>query len=106
MDFRPYVRDHLPPLTIARDAEIVEELALHLADIYREGRNAGLDHAAAWLEAVSALPETPDDLATSLRSASRSSPGRVVDRWRAALDEPVPSAGGAFPMLNEVRRNV
>jgi hypothetical protein len=49
MDFRRYVREHLPPLTIAREAEIVEELAQHLDDIYREARDAGLDHSASIL---------------------------------------------------------
>jgi len=27
MDFKPHVRDHLLPLTIAREPEIVDELA-------------------------------------------------------------------------------
>jgi hypothetical protein len=47
MDFRSRVRARLPGLKIPRDAEIVEELAQHLEDLYHEGLDAGLDHAAA-----------------------------------------------------------
>ena len=99
MDFRPYVREHLPRLTIARESEIVEELAQHLEDIYREQRDAGLDHAAAWARATGALPAAADDLARALRSASRTPPGQAADRVRAALDEPVPAGRRAFPMM-------
>ena len=46
MDFRRYVRDRLPPLAIAREPEIVDELAQHLHDLYHdaraEGRSAGV----------------------------------------------------------------
>ena len=34
MDFRRHVREHLPPLAIAREPEIVDELAQHLRDLY------------------------------------------------------------------------
>ena len=105
MDFRPYVREHLPPLMIAREAEIVEELAQHLDDVYTEGRDTGLDHEAAWARAAAALCAAADDLAHGLRSASRTPPERVIDRWRAALDEPVPTARGAFPMFTDLRRD-
>ena len=43
MDFRRYVRDHLPPLAIAREPEIVDELAQHLSDLYDEARAEGAD---------------------------------------------------------------
>ena len=105
MDFRAYVREYLQRLPIAHEAEIVEELAQHLEDIYREGRDAGLDHDAAWARAAGALPAAADDLARALRSASRTPPGRVADRWRAALDEPVPSAPGVFSMFTGLRRD-
>jgi predicted permease len=94
MDFRPYLRRHLPPLLLAREAEIVEELAQHLDEIYREARDAGLDHHDAYARAVAAVPEAEaaDELASALREASRSSAGRVADRVLAALDEPGPSS--------------
>ncbi len=44
MDFRRHVRDHLLPLTIAREPEIVDELAQHLQDLYDEAIASG--HAA------------------------------------------------------------
>ncbi|MPY89686.1 MAG: FtsX-like permease family protein [Luteitalea sp.] len=106
MDFRPYVREHLPPLMIAREAEIVEELAQHLDEIYGEARDAGLDHGAAFARAVGALPAAADDLARALRTASTTPPGRVADRLRAKLDEPVPPSAGAFPMFSDLLRDV
>lgn len=105
MDFRAYVREHLPPLAVAREAEIVEELAQHLEDVYQEARKAGLDHPAAFARATDALPAAADELARALRSASRAPHGRVADRWRAALDEPSPSPTGGFTMLSDLRRD-
>ena len=35
-DWRALVRRHLPPLAVAREPEIVDELAQHLADLYAE----------------------------------------------------------------------
>ena len=84
MDFHQYVREHLPPLAIAREPEIVDELAQHLSDLYAEARDAGLDHDAALARASAALPEYSEDLAREIESASRSLPGLITDRWRAA----------------------
>ena len=52
MDFRPYLRRHLPPLVVAREAEIVEELAQHLEEVYREALDGGLSHDEAWSRAI------------------------------------------------------
>jgi len=106
MDFRACVREHLSRLDIPREAEIVEELAQHLDDLYGEGLEAGLEHDAAWARAAAALPAAADELTRALRSASRTPPGRVADRWRAVLDEPAPSAPGAFAMITHLRRDV
>ena len=86
MDFRRYVREHLPPLTIAREPEIVDELALHLADLYREARASGLEHDPALARALAALPQHSDAFAHDLESASRALPGLIADRWRAHDD--------------------
>ena len=59
MDFRAYVRDRLPELDLARDPEILDELAQHLADLYKEGRASGLSHDEALARASSALPRSP-----------------------------------------------
>lgn len=100
MDFRQYVRDHLPPLTIAREPEIVDELALHLADIYREARGAGLEHDAAEARALAAMPPQSEGFAKEIESASRALPGLIVDRWCARHDV------GAHPSLPESSRSV
>ena len=86
MDFRRYVRDRLPPLEIVREEEIVEELAQHLDDLYREGLASGLDDAAALARATATVPEAADELAAGLRTASRSPINRTADTWRAHLN--------------------
>ena len=87
MDFRAFIRARLPPLAIAREPEIIDELAQHLADLYREGRDTGLDHDAALARAAAALPQEPGTLAREIESASRALPGLIADRWRVSLDE-------------------
>ena len=103
MDFRSYVREHLPALRVVREEEIVEELAHHLDDVYRDGRAAGLEHEAAWAQATAALPKAADELAAALRNASRAPTARAADAWRARLNEQPPASGGA--MLTGLRRD-
>ena len=89
MDFRPFVRRRLPPLTIAREPEVVDELAEHLSDVYQEARAAGASHDEAFAQAMSAMAEPPAQLAHAIESASRALPGVISDRWRAAsADQP------------------
>lgn len=104
MHFRRYVREHLPPLKILREEEIVQELAQHLEDVYREAVSSGLDHDAAWTRATAALPRAADELAVALRSANRSPASRVGDAFRAHLDEPPRRFGGS--MLTAFRRDL
>jgi putative ABC transport system permease protein len=104
MDFRDYVRKHLPPLDVPREREIAEELAEHLECIYREGLDSGLDPSAARDRAVAALPAAADELAATLRTTSTPVLDRAAVRVHAALDEPAPSTGG-FVMLNGFRRD-
>jgi predicted permease len=105
-EFTDYVRCHLPPLAIAREPEIVEELAEHLEDLYQEARAEGFDHVGAWERATTALPAAAEELAASLRSASRSAPDRAADRWRAGLHEPVPRRAGVLSMVTGFRRDL
>jgi predicted permease len=87
MDFRQYIRDRLPHLGVAREADIVEELAQHLEDLYHELRSSGLEHDDALARAVEAL--TPaGQTAADLRSSSGTRLGRAVHRAAAALDTP------------------
>ena len=99
MDFKAYVRAHLPPLTIAREPEIIDELAQHLADLYQEARAAGLDHDAAFGRAVAAMPKEGVALAKELETASRALPALIVDRWNRSLDETISSPGSRDPGL-------
>ena len=103
MDFRGYVREQLPALEGVREAEIVDELAQHLEDLYREGLACGLDDAAALTRATAALPQAAREFAAALRTASRSPVGRTADAWRAHLDEPPRPFGGS--LLTGLRRD-
>lgn len=104
MDFQHYVREHLPALNVPREEEIVQELAQHLEDVYRDGLSAGLDQEAAWSRATSSLPRAADDLAAALRTASRSAVNRAGDAWRAHLNEPPRKLGGS--MITGLRRDL
>ncbi len=104
MDFRRYVRDHLPALNVVREGEIVEELSQHLEELYRDGVASGLEHDAAWARSTAALPKAAEELAGALRAASRSPAGRAADAVRAHLDEPPRRIGGA--MLTGFRRDL
>jgi predicted permease len=103
VDFKAYVRAHLPPLTIAREPEIIDELAQHLADLYHEGIAAGLDHDAALARAASAIPKEPVALAQAIETASRALPGLITDRWEHALMETINQ--GRPSMLADLRRD-
>jgi predicted permease len=108
MDFHRYVREHLPPLTISREPEIVDELALHLADLYHEGLTAGLEHEAALARAVAAIPRQEELLAREIESASRALPALIADRWRASHDVGAfpPSTSGSWSMFGDLRRDL
>ena len=104
MEFRSYVRQHVPALKILREEEIIDELSQHLEDVYRDGIAAGLDHDAAWTRATAALPKAAGELAAALRTASRSPAGRARDGWLARLNEPPRPFGGS--MITGLRRDL
>jgi predicted permease len=106
MDFRPHVRRHLPPLTIAREPEIVDELAQHLHDLYDEALAGGLTADAAIARALNALPGERAELARDLESASRSLPGLIVDRWHLADANLAAPREGRFTMLSDISRDL
>ena len=105
MDFRQYVRDRLPPLAIAREPEIVDELAQHLGDLYQEARAAGETHEAALARASDALPPSSQELARDIESASRALPGLIADRWRLSAAEP-PRQARRFTMFADLSRDL
>ena len=104
MDFRSYVREHLPTLNVPREEEIVDELAQHLEDVYREGLAEGLGDDAARTRATATLPSAANELSAALRTASRSPVSRAADAWRAHLDEPPRRFGGS--MFTGFRRDL
>jgi predicted permease len=105
MDFRRHVREQLPSLLTPREPEILEELAQHLEDLYREQRSAGLDHDEALARASRALTATAQT-AADIRSASRAPGERLLDSVHAALEEPVVVRPGKFRVLFDLRRDV
>jgi putative ABC transport system permease protein len=105
MDFRRYVREQLPSLVTPREPEIVEELALHLEDLYREQRSAGLDHDEALARAIRALTASAQT-AGDIQTASRAPAERLLDRVHAALDEPVAARPARFAFISDLRRDI
>ncbi len=106
MDFRDVVRRHLASPPGARgvrqqddDPEMVDELAQHLADLYREGRGAGLEREAALARAVAALPENPHTLK---REMSRGM-AAIADNW---ADRCEAAPAGRLTMLSDLRRDL
>ncbi|HZM95073.1 MAG TPA: permease prefix domain 1-containing protein [Vicinamibacterales bacterium] len=70
----------MPSLLTPREPDILEELAQHLEDLYREQRSAGLDHDEALARAARALTTTAQT-AGEIRSASRAPAERLLDYW-------------------------
>jgi putative ABC transport system permease protein len=105
VDFHDYVRRCLPPLTIAREPEILHELAQHLSDVYDEARAEGATHEAAMARAHSALRVPGEALAREIESASRALPGLIADRWRLSASEP-PRITRRWGMLSDVRQDL
>ena len=96
MNWHAYVRERLPEITgdAARDEEIVEEIAQHLAQRYDEARAAGADHARAFDAAVIQLQERAT-LSRLLREA---------DRPRAMPPSPPPNRSAS--MLSDLYLDV
>jgi predicted permease len=80
-DWRAIVRSHLPPLAIAQEPEILDELAQHLSDVYEEAVRAGKTDPEALAVATATLPVERDRLSREIQSARRSLPGLIAGRW-------------------------
>src|SRR5438874_9196446 len=79
-DFQAYVRRNLPPLGIsgAREAEIVEELALDFQESYERALRGGLNAEQAWQEVRDhARPwrELGEELRSALGESEAGRPG-------------------------------
>jgi putative ABC transport system permease protein len=95
MDWRAIVRARLPEITGdgARDEEIVEELAQHLAQLFEDARGAGANDEEA-VERALAEMRGGGDLAGALRRADRRRP-------RAPL--PPPAGRRSHPLADLVQ---
>ena len=98
-DFRAYIREHLPPLGVpgAKEAEIIEELALDFEERYKNLIHGGLDPSQAWRQ-IQGQTEWPK-LALNLRTILN--PGAT-----AQPDAPPRATRRSTPMLyfwNDVR---
>src|SRR6185369_8055854 len=71
-DWQTLVRERAAATGVALPATTVDELSLHLDDVYRHARAGGLDHAAAVARAVAALEES--QFAVLRRHAARATP--------------------------------
>jgi predicted permease len=112
MDFKAYVRTHLRSLSIAREPEIVDELAQHLGDLYDEGRATGLSHDDALARAVKSMADHPEALGHEIEAASRALPPVIARTWDRVVDGE--AAGGervdptmrGLAMIADVRRDI
>src|SRR6266852_5076886 len=94
-DFRAYVRQNLPPLGVsgAREAEIVEELALEFQESYERALRRGLNPEQAWQEVrdhVRPWRELGDELRSALGEHPVEAPepswrGNMFARFREEL---------------------
>src|SRR5438309_4297837 len=98
-DYRAYVRQNLPPLGVsgAREAEIVEELALEFQENYERALRRGLDAGQAWEEVVRHA-RSWRELGEELRSA--------LGEPRVDAPEPTSSANKFARFGEEFRRDL
>src|SRR5690349_9225053 len=90
-DWKSLVRARLGPVPVdaAREADIVEELALHAADHFAELVAAGMPPDAA-IEAALAPLDNPQRVAAEIARA---------DRPRLTAPEPPPTAAGTIAAI-------
>ncbi len=105
-DFKRLVREHLPipPMKRRREEKIVEELALQLADLYRDARARGLDDEQALADALGQIPDW-EAFASDIASAERPNlhgPGHgVADDIDVALRR----RGGAWRVVADLAQD-
>ena len=83
-DWRAYVREHLPPLTVgpARECEIAAELALQLEQAYADAMAGGMSEPEARRHAQGQLGNW-NDLARAIDSAERRAAPQSTAGWLA-----------------------
>jgi hypothetical protein len=95
-DFSSYVREHLPPLRVsgAREAEVIEELALEFEESYERALANGSTPEEAWRLVVQNAPPWRE-LAVGLQSELRDPVSRTP------IPEPA-SRNGLFGYIEDV----
>lgn len=80
-DFRAHIREHLPSLRIsgAREAEVIEELALELEERYENEIRGGTEPGEAWRKVTGAIEwsKLARDFSTVLRDLDEPASGRA-----------------------------
>jgi predicted permease len=81
-DFRAYIREHLPPVSAsgAKEAEVIEELALDFEERYKSAVRGGLDPGEAWrkIQSQTEWPKLARDFTAMLASARPDPPERLI----------------------------
>ena len=95
-DWPAVVRAHLPRLEDPHEAEIIDELAQHLGDLYADAIDQGASPEAAYATAMAVLTAERDRLAREVVQARRLLPAIIADRWTRAA-EPAPARRRAMP---------
>ena len=98
VDWRPLVRRHAERAGVDLPQATVDEMALHLDDLYAAARAQGLSDADARAQALSALDESP--MSMLQRHASRD-PRRPYTR--AADDTARAATRGSFSVVSAIR---
>ena len=95
MNWRNYVRSHLPPLHVSaeREIEIIEELAVQLESTYERARQRGLDDDGAMRLAIA---EVPDWTAFA----------RTLGTIERPDVPPPPAGGGAGGLMTGFRQDI
>src|SRR5262245_34166609 len=104
-DWRAIVRAHVSRLELAREPEILDELAQHLSDLYDEARAEGRTADEAFAIACAALPDERDRLARDLVTARHSLPRLISDRWTEPVPDPHTARTSVSSVLSGLRRD-
>jgi len=102
-DFKRIVREKLPlpPMKRRREEKIIEELALQLADLFREARARGLDDEEALADALAQIPDW-DTFASDITSAQRPHLHGAGHRAADEVDAALRRRGGAWRVVADL----
>ena len=104
-DFTSLVRTRIGALPVdpMREADIVDELAQHVAEHYAELAASGMPDAEALKQALAPLDER-DCVAAEITRADR--PRSVIARLKPSRYGPAPQPAGSANLLVDVARDV